>query len=57
MHTHVQMAAFTGHDVLNIPHLATLTLADAEKLSGELVVRSYQPREMVTVEGEPCRGF
>lgn len=51
------MVALTAQDILNIPHLASLSLADAERLAPELMVRTYQPREIVTVEGELCRGF
>lgn len=57
MHTLVHMAALTANDILRIPHLASLQLADAERLANELMVRAYQPRELVTVEGDPCRGF
>lgn len=47
----------SADDVLKIPHLAPLPLAEAERLAAELVVRSFEARELVAVEGEPCRGF
>lgn len=51
------MNRLTADDVLRIPHLATLSVADAQRLAPEFVVRTYPPRELVTREGEPCRGF
>ncbi len=51
------MANLTADDVLRIPHLAPLPQSDAERLAADLVVRSFAPRELIAVEGEPCRGF
>lgn len=51
------MTRLTADDVLRIPHLASLSRADAERLVPELIVRTFPARELVAREGEPCRGF
>lgn len=51
------MTQLTAEDVLRIPHLASLPAADADRVARELVVHSYEPRELVAIEGEPCPGF
>ena len=51
------MNRITADDVLGVPHLATLSRADAERLAPEFVLKTYPARELVTREGEPCRGF
>ena len=51
------MNRLTTEDVLRIPHLATLSRADAERLAPEFVVKTFPARELVAREGEPFRGF
>ncbi len=51
------MTAFTAEEVQQIPHLGSLRIEDAERLLDEIVVRAYQPREMVASEGTPSRGM
>lgn len=51
------MPALTAEDVLKIPHLASLPPAEAARLATELIVRTYPPRDLIAIEGEPCRGF
>lgn len=51
------MNRLTAEDVLRVPHLATLSHADAERLAPEFILKTYPARELVTREGEPCRGF
>ena len=51
------MSGPTAEDVLRIPHLASLTPAEASRLASELIVRTYPPRDLIAIEGEPCRGF
>lgn len=51
------MPPLTAADVLSVPHLSKLPENAAEALAGELLVRSYLPRESVANEGEVCRGF
>ncbi len=51
------MASLTADDVRQIRHLTTLDAAEAGRVAGEVMVRTYEPREFVMAEGEPCRGF
>ena len=51
------MTRLTADDVLRIPHLSSLSRADAERLAPEFVVRTYPGRDLVAREGEPSRGF
>lgn len=51
------MTSLTADDVRHIRHLTTLDVAEAKRVAEEIVVHTYLPRELVMVEGEPCRGF
>ena len=51
------MNRLTADDVLRVPHLSSLSRMDAEHLAGSFVVKSHPARDIVTHEGEPCRGF
>ena len=51
------VAALTPGDVLRIPHLASLAPSEAAQLVAELVVWSVPARDLIAIEGEPCRGF
>jgi CRP-like cAMP-binding protein len=44
-------------DVRSVQYFRGLSDADAERFAGELTVRSYQPRELILVEGDPAVGF
>lgn len=44
-------------DVHAIPHLSRLPTAEAERVASELVHLRFGPRELVAMEGEPCRGM
>lgn len=51
------MSTLTAAAIQQIPHLGSLSTADAQHLLGEIAVRTYQARELVANEGEPCRGM
>jgi CRP-like cAMP-binding protein len=51
------MPGLTPEDVRRIPHLSSLLPEEAARLAPELVVRNYAVRDLIAVEGEPCRGF
>jgi len=51
------VTTLSAADVRRIPHLARLSGAEAERVSHELVRLTFQPRELVTIEGEQCRGM
>lgn len=44
-------------DVRSMPYFASLPDEHAELFARQLKVHTYAPREMVVIEGEPCRGF
>lgn len=51
------VTALTSEIVRTIPHLESLTPADAALVAERLILTSYGPREIVAMEGEPCRGY
>ncbi|HEY4670005.1 MAG TPA: Crp/Fnr family transcriptional regulator [Tepidiformaceae bacterium] len=44
-------------DVRRMPHVGSLSDSDAARFASELMVRGYEPREVIVVEGQPARGF
>ena len=44
------MTTLTVNQVLGIPHLGSLDAAAAKSVASELLVRTYQTRELVAVE-------
>lgn len=44
-------------DVMRVPYFAAIRGDDQADFARELRTRSYAPRELVMVEGEPSRGF
>jgi CRP/FNR family transcriptional regulator, cyclic AMP receptor protein len=44
-------------DVRSVNYFHGLSDADAERFAGELTARTYQPRELILVEGDPAVGF
>jgi len=47
----------SADDVRRMPHVGSLSDGDAARFASELVVRGYEPREVIVVEGQPARGF
>lgn len=47
----------SAEDLAHISHFAALPEAARVRFAGELLARRYGPRELITIEGEPCKGF
>ena len=44
-------------DIRRIPYFASLPPEVAGRFAAELSLQSFAPRELIVVEGDPCRGF
>lgn len=56
-HTGSVTTTATPNLVRNIPHLARLPEAEADRVAHELQVFTFAPREIVAIEGDVCRGM
>ncbi len=56
-HTVTKVAAVSLDDVRRISYFASVPDNDARRFAKQLSARAFDPREMIVVEGEPCRGF
>ncbi len=51
------MSSIRGDEIRAIPHFADLSDPEAERLAQLAELRTYERRQAIILEGEPCTGF